>query len=1151
MKNTLISLLIPAAVLAAGCTEAETDSPAGLPLRREAMELATVHVGFSSTEMGDGTKSVVSQDVENFTEAYLFAFWASGADAGKPCTVGGAPAAVYTDSKSFNWTLPANEPIEVMAVVNAVDDIRREIDLWAAGIAPYTRDELLSFTFSCSSPSDLMDLQDREYNMPMTGSVTVTIDPEAPSLTIPVKRLFAKFDITLDVSSWASDGWTVNAAHVSGARSNTEVPYFYTGTGVGFKQTAPGKFAAVDSSTDEDLDNLDFRDADNRSKAVSYYFLENCQSVSGSASKWSTVALDLGSAVDNCSYLKINVGATKPGYGERRFGYRIYLDSTPGSAMKSGFNIIRNTYRSIILKLGSPQDGFLWTNTSALTAAPGETLSIPFETTLDSSELFFLPLGSGIEYVSHSFHSNTEQLTGFPSGGTAVFQVSGSASDGNYSIRGGNSSGDISDEVSVQVVSPVTLTYSLSASHYAFQRFTITLHSEDMTGWSSAKKARLEEVFANLSLRSTSIDTHLISEGAAYYSGNVLNKVFTVMSTRAAAATFEAYNTASDVTYNDISVSIDRPVIHFIQTLTGPYVDNSFIGLDDEGDEGPIYDTPITGQTAKGYFQICSESGTAILIQAEDLALGSLGLTGVLGFPSSVSRATFSPSTFYFSTYLDDWICLEGDGFYSNVDDVCEFISVVYSPDLQLRSESGQLVCSEPVHLKVTNPFAEWFRTDDLTPFTYSVIVDGSSNYVTTDDFSSRWPYWADFQPSVISHGNVNTSKGSYSPYSLIWDSHANEVERLSVANDLHNHGLIEIGGTITHTRTGDTMTMLWGRVNVIREYVIYAGYQFSQVNYLSSPTAPANSGSMSRFIPYIFVRDNTGMPVSLRNCVRTTATSQSGINSVNPSENFYAETCRTEHWWPEHANMSSYDHSNSTLWDCEYSDTERSYLLQNKVVVYPSAKTVTSRGELSYYELQYVGPVADSHLNFFLGHHGHHADNIYSFRSVAYWNAPAFEFQTAAITPSEVRTFPSGEKYLALGDYTRVRFFWRMKKSSLTKLNSYDTRYAIDLTQTFRTSYTSTGDGSTYYMYYFGEDMFKQAYTATAYYDPRRNTREKLKLYTPSIPFYRLTGNTAHAAFDGSVSGSYKEEDIVNSHKMGQAYGTADSFWLPGNQIE
>ena len=171
----------------------------------------------------------------------------------------------------------------------------------------------------------------------------------------------------------------------------------------------------------------------------------------------------------------------------------------------------------------------------------------------------------------------------------------------------------------------------------------------------------------------------------------------------------------------------------------------------------------------------------------------------------------------------------------------------------------------------------------------------------------------------------------------------------------------------------------------------------------------------------------------------------------------------------------------------------------------------------------------------------------------MAYWNEPLVEFYTTGINPNNkpsIKTFSGGERYLALGDYTRIRFFWKMKKASLSKLNAYDTRYATNVSQVFQTTYNNPGDPS-YYMYYFGSSMFRSTSQATAYYDPRRNMRERLKLFTPSIPFYRRRDNNVYGAFDGAVSGSYTDEDIVDTHQMGFAYGNADSFWLPGNQIQ
>ncbi len=1161
MKKTLFLITI-LTLAATGCREAEADFDIPAPSGK-AVSTARVSVGFSEASE---TKSQVTVDVENFTEAYLFAFWTSGTAAGKPCRVDGRPVAVYTDTKTFEWELPVGVPIEVMALVNAVEDVRREIDVWAAGVAPYTRDDLLSFTYTCASASDLVNLHSREYNMPMTGRVTVTLDEGNPVLTVPVKRLFAKFDITLDVSPWAEEGWTVTAARVSGARSNTEVPYFYTGDGPGFMQTDPSKFAAVDGSTASDLGDLNFRDTQGRSRAVTYYFLENCQGVTGSASRWNRVAMELGDAVANCSYLMIYVKATRPGDGARAFAYRIYLDSAEGSAMNTSFNIVRNSFRSIVLRLGAPQDGFEWTDVNTVSAKPGNLVTLLYETSLPEEDLVFSPEAAGLTLVSFT-HSDgnlsrepgtgaTERRTDYPYYGSVLLRAKTGAADGRYSVIGGNADRALSDETTVILSAPVHLTSTVSSPHYAFQRFTITMHSESMATWSNERKARMETFFENLNLRCNSADTRIISTSPVFSTSvsgtdDTLNKTFTVLSTRSGVSEFQPYNSATDIAYNRIFVGILKPTLKFITSSSGNYSDNSYDYTD--GDDGPVYSTPITGENASGYFQLCDQFGTPIIYQAADLELGSLSLTPVTGFSTTLARTVFSSGTFVFRTWLTNWACLEGDGWRPNTEgSTCEFNSKVFDSSLELRSESGSLVFAEPVHLRVTNPFHDWFPDGNYTPFSYDVILDGTTDCTFTEDFSRDWPYAASLQPEVLSHGSVNTSKGGYAPYVLIWEYQSNEVEKVRVANDLRNNGCIQLGGTVTHTRTGESLTMLWGRVNVIREYVIYAGYQFSQVNYMSSTSSPG--GGLSRFIPYIFVRDDTGIPVSINNCVRTTATNQTGINSVNPSENFYAQSCALGHWWPEHTNKPDYDSTNSTLWDCEYAADEREYLLHNKVVVYPTPKTVTSNGELSFYELQYAGPIVDSHLNFYLGHHGHHADYVYSFRNVAYWNEPAFQFFTERINPRnnpQIKTFPSGESYLALGEYTRYRFFWKMKRRNLSKLNSYDTRCAIDLTQTFKTSYTNTGDNSTYYMYYFGEHMFTESHIATAYYDPRRNTRERLKLYTPAIPFYRLKGNTVYEAFGNAVTGSYKEEDIVNSSKMWQAYGKADSFWLPGNQIE
>ena len=142
MNNAPLALMTLAILFATGCREIESGSPSF----HEATKPVRVHVGFSSTEMGTSVdaKSVASDDVEHFSDAYLFAFLASGTGAGEPCVVNGAPAAIHTGTKSFEWTLPADVQIEVMAVVNAAPDIRPQLNAWAGGQARFSKDNLLA-----------------------------------------------------------------------------------------------------------------------------------------------------------------------------------------------------------------------------------------------------------------------------------------------------------------------------------------------------------------------------------------------------------------------------------------------------------------------------------------------------------------------------------------------------------------------------------------------------------------------------------------------------------------------------------------------------------------------------------------------------------------------------------------------------------------------------------------------------------------------------------------------------------------------------------------------------------------------------------------------------------------------------------------------
>ncbi|MBQ7272712.1 MAG: DUF4906 domain-containing protein [Bacteroidales bacterium] len=1208
MKHTLIPLLTIAALWAAGCRETETPFP-DVPPAREAGRTVNVRVGLSAADTSAVTKSVATPGVENFTEAYLFAFWADGADAGEPCTVNGAPAAVYTTGKTFDWTLPAGAPIEVLAVVNAVEDVKRELDRWAYGFSRYSKDDLLALRYTCASASDLIDLEYREYNMPMTGMVTVTLDPENPALSIPVKRLFAKFDITLDVSGWADEGWTVTAASVTGARSNTEVPYFYTGTDNGFRQTDSAKFASVDSSTSEDLADLNFRDAAGRSRAVTYYFLENCQRVQESAGRWSSVAMDLGSRVDNCSYLRINVSATKPGYGQRRFGYRIYLDSAEGSEMKTGFNIIRNTSRSIVLKLGAPQDGFEWTNTNKLSIAPGESVTIPFETSLTGPEIVTsclrggavtgdLYLASDIEWQG----DNPSGRTAYPFSGSATFTAVSSAAEGLVVAAGGSTDGNIRDEVSVEIATPLVLTVSVPSRRIQFERFTLTTELsrtdhlkllrqiDPSRDWDAIYAGNPNQIYSasNLQLVTGSLGIRTSGGSApAYFEGVKLTGIsarpsplpnptkltlsFTLLNTESHSRV-QKVDILNTVLGNSLSENIDVTATSslMVRAITGtsaPYVNNGASGEVDHHYGSAIYDIDIRGYQGVVYFEpyaIYEGAGVKPAVEASDL--DGYGLDMVSGH-------------YWHLTELDgDFLNLDYDGedvetvlsgttvnYFKWTYALCDYDSLsigywmYYSKmyDVKLQRQSvNQFLSSDGFMLRLSNPRNDWWNITSEQDYDhidchFSITVDGNAGTpCRSANFGGHYvsyPYregvgW----PAILPCPTVGTGTGGYPPSTLFANGiNIYDTIGIEVANDLHNYGTLKIGVILENVNSSETLEAIWAYVDVVREFTIYAGYQYVQKNYLTSITTPFSNGNFSRFIPYLYAPslDEIMGSGTLTSIVSTDATSANGINAVNPSEEFYKATNTAEHWF--HSLTSSY----TQLWDCESGVSDRACLLQNKVIVYDSPKKVTANGEYSWYELQYAGPIVSSRINFGLGHHGHHSDFVYSMRNVAVWNRPQFRFNGGVTVNGETSEVVSD--YLTLGKYARVRFDWKKNVAALSPINQYDTRYIV-----YRTFEYSGG------WLYFGSNMGGSSSMRTAYYDPRRTQQEYLKLYDPTKPYYRvawdsydddymtISASDIHDALGGSVSGSYRDENVIDSHRMNRAFGVSDSFWLPGNLI-
>ena len=388
--NRFASILIAlSAVLLAGCRFTEEDLAAPETCARKAVRFASVPVSFTG-EKDDGTKSVVSTDVEGFRSAWLFAFAPNG-----DIYVDGEdnPVALYTDSKSFDWTLPLGVQMDILVVVNPGEGLESTLSGFLSN-PDLTKDDLLSLTYTCESAAAMLSME--AVGMPMSGTMDgVTLQSASDPLVFTLRRLYARYDLKINTSRFAASGWSVSAVGINASRSNTEAPFFYTGNGVGFRQTDASKLKVVDYATSDDLNAINTLDDDNKSTAAAtLYFLENCQGdPAGTASKWSNVGTELADEVVNCSYIELSVTASRTGFGERAFRYRLY----PGqnADMKSNFDIIRNRQRKISITLDAPTDGFQWTNTSMLRVAPGETITIPFETSLQQWETSFTVTDGG------------------------------------------------------------------------------------------------------------------------------------------------------------------------------------------------------------------------------------------------------------------------------------------------------------------------------------------------------------------------------------------------------------------------------------------------------------------------------------------------------------------------------------------------------------------------------------------------------------------------------------------------------------------------------------------------------------------------------------------------------------------------------------
>ncbi|MBR2228042.1 MAG: DUF4906 domain-containing protein, partial [Bacteroidales bacterium] len=450
--NKLIALFIGAALPFPACREAE--------LERLEADHRYIDVSVSlgrEDEMEDGTRSIVDIEVENFQKAALFAF-----DAKKgtlltytPGSGGrdGEPVVAFPRQKSFSWSLPTGVAMDIYAVVNYGD-----LDLEAYARPGLKKAELEALRFTSRTPSELKRLETDGYGMPMAGiKEGVFLTSPGDGLEIPVKKLYAKYNLWFDLSRIEQEGWHVQAMHIIVENANTEVPFFVEN----FRQEDPDKLVEYDRATEQDLDEIQ---QGGSGHAVTLYMLENCQGPKEGAESWKTVYKDLGfEALRNCTYIDLSVKVNRAGGEYLNLGYAIYLGKTD---MRSDFDIVRNLFKTIKIVLPGPDDPnpashfFKFSGTESPSVMLGESIDLYFVTNLAQEDISVTCDPSGrLSVTSVTYSADAEGIAT----GSVRLQAAESLQEGmTCRVTAGSAAKNAVDQRTVTASWPTTLDVILS-----------------------------------------------------------------------------------------------------------------------------------------------------------------------------------------------------------------------------------------------------------------------------------------------------------------------------------------------------------------------------------------------------------------------------------------------------------------------------------------------------------------------------------------------------------------------------------------------------------------------------------------------------------------------------------------------------------------
>ena len=450
--NKLITFLMGALLSFPACRETEWDRP---ETKDHYIDVSVSLGQFDESE--DGTRSIVDIEVEHFQKAALFAFDAKTGeiltytkDSGGQT---GEAVAVFPQQKNFSWSLPAGKKMDIYAIVNY-----GELDLLSYAHAGLKKDDLEALRFTSRTPSELKRLETEGYGMPMAGiKEGVYLTSPGDGLDIPVKKLYAKYNLYFDLSRIEQEGWHVQAMHIVVENANTEVPYFVEN----YRQEDPGKFVEYDRATQNDLDEIQ---KGGSGHAVTLYMLENCQGRKEGAESWKTVYKDLGfEALRNCTYIDLSIKVNRSNGEYQNLGYAIYLGKTD---MRSDFDIVRNLFKTVKIVIPGPDDPnpashfFKFSGTESPTVTPGESIDLYYVTNLSKEDIAVSCDPSGrLKYTALAYEADAD---GIASGYVRIRAAESLEEGASCLVTAGSTTKNATDQRTVTASWPTILKVDLS-----------------------------------------------------------------------------------------------------------------------------------------------------------------------------------------------------------------------------------------------------------------------------------------------------------------------------------------------------------------------------------------------------------------------------------------------------------------------------------------------------------------------------------------------------------------------------------------------------------------------------------------------------------------------------------------------------------------